>query len=70
MWTRSRPRECGAPSRFAVLSMTGDNAMWIAVLTRQDVRYLTPLLREVQEADDERAKWDTIKVQKKISLGM
>ena len=44
--------------------MTGDNAMWIAVLTRQDVRYLTPLLREVQEADDERAKWDTIKVQK------
>ncbi|WFD33752.1 Cytochrome b-c1 complex subunit 7 [Malassezia cuniculi] len=31
----------------------------------EDVRYLAPLIEQVQAADDERLYWDTIKVQKK-----
>lgn len=33
------------------------------VLTKQDKRYVTPLLKEVQAADDERLAWDTMKVE-------
>ena len=33
------------------------------LLTKQDKRYVTPLLKEVQAADDERLAWDTMKVE-------
>ncbi|WFD01794.1 Cytochrome b-c1 complex subunit 7 [Malassezia obtusa] len=35
---------------------------WTTV--ENDVRYLTPLLEEIQRADDERANWDTASVKK------
>lgn len=31
----------------------------------EDQRYLTPLVNEVKNAEEERAKWDTVKVNKK-----
>ena len=44
---------------------TPENVRFIIgdVLTKQDKRYVTPLLKEVQAADDERLAWDTMKVE-------
>jgi ubiquinol-cytochrome c reductase subunit 7 len=35
---------------------------WLSA--QEDVRYLTPLVEEVQREADERAAWDTVKVKK------
>lgn len=33
-----------------------------SMLTRQDIRYLTPYVEEVKKAEEEREKWDTMKI--------
>ncbi|WFD05957.1 Cytochrome b-c1 complex subunit 7 [Malassezia vespertilionis] len=47
-------------SQCSVLHKDLPKDQWTTV--EEDVRYVTPLLEEIQKADDEREAWDTMKV--------
>lgn len=52
------------PEEVCTFSQLRDTRM-LTHHSLQDQRYLTPLINEVKRADEERAKWDTVKVNKK-----
>ncbi|CEH17152.1 cytochrome bd ubiquinol oxidase [Ceraceosorus bombacis] len=52
-----------AASQYSVLHRDASKEHWIK--PEEDVRYLQPIVDQVKKAEEERAAWDTVKVDRK-----